>query len=306
MRSPQHLATPEKASLKRQSTDFYIRRLKHACEWLDLDQGRAHAYVRLLEEFDQIGQYSDEHILAYYESCEIVELVELWEYRVDEFPGLRVKLQRACSKGPVLADRESSSSSSNKPRNDVFAYLMTGKFVAAGISVTSVDGSGACIAAPASDADFTFIWRGTEFTVECKRMQSHLQLLKRVRDARNQIARTGRCGIIAIDCSVLRRPPGTLLETESPRQASEDISRWMQYSVEPLIRSRLSPTVLGYILYSRIPAMTATAILDANGTPYYRRDCISSTLGVGNPAYYDPSVLRDITQRLEMLSLRTQ
>lgn len=306
MRSTQHLATPEKASLSRESTDVYIRRLKHACEWLSLDRGRAHAYVRFLEEFDQMNQLSDEHILAYYESCEIVELVELWEDRVDEFPGLKAKLQTACSKGPILTERESISSSSNKPRNDAFAYLMAGKFIAAAISVINVDGISVYIDAPASDADFSFVWGRIEFAVECKRIQSHLQLPRRARDARNQITRTNRRGIIAIDCSVLRRPPATLLETESPRQAAEETSRWMQYNVEPLIRSCLSPTVLGFLLFSRIPAMTATAVLDSGGTPYRRRDCISSILGVGNPAYSDPSVLRDITQRLKRLSLRTQ
>lgn len=74
--------------LKKQTTDAFVRKLNRACHWLDIGQGRARAYLRLLEEFDQASQLTDKHILSYYESYEIVELFELWETRIHQFPGL--------------------------------------------------------------------------------------------------------------------------------------------------------------------------------------------------------------------------
>ena len=92
--------------LKKQTTDAFVQQLKRACHWLNIGQGRTRDYVRLLEEFDSVPQRSDKHVLAYYESCEIVEVLDLWENRVHQFPGLKAKLQTACRKGPILADGE--------------------------------------------------------------------------------------------------------------------------------------------------------------------------------------------------------
>ncbi len=134
--------------------------------------------------------------------------------------------------------------------------------------------------------------------VECKRLQSETQLLKRAKDARNQILRADRCGIIAIDCSALYRPSGTLLETDSPERAERDVSRWLETNIKPQVSPSLKPNILGFILYSRFPAMTATGILDSRGTVFRRRDYISSLLVVGNTSYPDLNVLQDIARLL--------
>lgn len=284
--------------LKKQTTDTFVQQLNCASQWLNIGQGRARAYVRLLEEFDRVHRRSREHILAYYESCEIVELFELWEDRVDQYSGLKAKLQTACKKGPIVTEDEKSSTSSNKPRNDVFVYLMAGKFLAASIPVSTVDGICASPDITESNADFSFRWNTLDMNVECKRINSPAQLLKRAKEARDQVLKTDRSGVIAIDCSVIARPPDTLLETESPLQAEREMSRWLEYNIVPQLQTALAPQILGFILFATIPAMTATGILDPGEQVYRRRDRISSILAVGNRSCSDRTILQSIAQRL--------
>ena len=296
----------QNSSLKKQTTTDYLCRLNHACEWLGIEQGRARDYLRLLREFDPDGHLSDAHILSYYESCEIVELCELWETRAGVFPGLKDKLRRACRQGPILREDENPSSSGNRPRNDTFAFLMAGKFIAAGIHVENVDRICSQSPMPPPDADFSFSWDGTSFDVECKRPRSEARLLERAKDARNQIRRAGRCGIVAIDCSVVYRPSGTLVETACPERAGREVSRWLETDIEPQVRPSLGPDILGFILYSRFPAMTGIGILDSKSTEIHRRDCISSLLAVGNRSYPDPSVLPEIERLLRKQAFTTR
>ena len=284
--------------LKKQSIRTFVQQLNRASDWLNIEQGRTRAYMRLLEEFDRVPLRSRQHILAYYESCEIVELLELWEYRIDQFPGLKTKLQTACRKGPIVTEDEKSSTSSNKARNDVFAYLMAGKFLAAGIPVSTVEGICASSGITESTVDFSFRWDPLDINVECKRISSPAQMLKRAKGARDQILKTGQSGVIAIDCSLIARPLGTLLETDSPLQAEREMSGWLEYNIMPQLLVALAPQILGFILFARIPAMTATGNLDPDGQVYRRRDRISSILAVGNRSCSDPTILQAIAQRL--------
>lgn len=289
--------------LKKQSVHAFIQQLNRASNWLDIGQGRTIAYLRLLEEFDRVPFRSRQHILAYHESCEIVELLELWEDRIDQFPGLKARLRAACMKGPIVTEDEKPSTSSNKPRNDVFAYLMAGKFLAARIPVSTVDGISASSDITNSTADISFRWNTRDINVECKRINSPVQLLKRAKDARNQIVTTGRSGVIAIDCSVIARPPDTLLETRSPLQAEREMSEWLEYKIVPQLLTALDPEILGFILLARFPAMTGIGIFNPSGQAYHRRDQISSILAVGNRSCSDQTILQTITQRLRKQAL---
>ena len=286
---------------KRDTSANYLHKLKDACAWLNIEQGRATDYRRLLDEFNKGGQ-SDEHILAYYESREIVELFELWEKRVDEFPGLGDKIRDIYKKGPVLRENEIIKSSSNRPRNDAFSFLVAGKFSAADIPIVQVDGIALKEVVCDSRADFTFRWGENEFNVECKRPQSKKQLPKRAKEARKQITQFGRFGIIAIDCSVLYRPPGTVVETSAPDATESQLSEWLRTNVGQKIQSSLLPKILGFILFARVPAMTSVGIFDSRGNFIRRRDSISSWLIIGNPDYPNPEILRSIALRLKMLS----
>ncbi len=295
----------QRPSLRKQTSADFLHKLRRACEWLQIERGRALEYLRLLEEFDSVNPLSDEHILAYYESYEILELFQLWHERINEFPGLKNKMKISCKQGPIMRDDENTSSSSNKPRNDAFGFILAGRFLSAGFSVECVDGISSCPVRQAPNVDFSFTWEGAYFNVECKRVQSDGQLLKRAKKARNQLSQIGDSGIIAVDCSVLYRPRGTVVETISPRQAESQMSRWLESSIEPIIRPSLSPKIVGFILFSRLPAMTSTGIVDPRGRFYRRRDSISSILAVGNPANADPSALEHIASTLRRRSMGT-
>ena len=155
------------------------------------------------------------------------------------------------------------------------------------------------------DKQVSFCWNALDINAECKRVNSPAQLPRRAKDARDQIARSGRSGIIAIDCSVLARPTGTLLETDSPVRAENQVSQWLEDNVVPQLQPSLSPNILGLVLFARIPAMTATGLLDANEQPYRRRDCISSILAVGNRSLPDQTMLREIARKLRMQARAT-
>lgn len=286
---------PQETSLKKQAIAKYLHKLEEACKWLNIEQGRAADYRRLLDEFER-GSRSGEHILAYYESYEIVELFDLWERRVDEFPGLKKKIRKVCKKGPVLREDETMSALSNRPRNDAFCFLAAGKFLAADISVVRVDGIASRQATFKSNADFTFRWEENYVDVECKRLQSENQLLKRAEEARDQSTRSGYYGIVAIDCSVLGRRAGTVLESSASDDAEFRLSEWLRTNIGPKIRSILSPKILGLILFLRVPAMTFVGMISSRAN--FRRDSISSWLVVGNPDCSNPEILQKIALRL--------
>lgn len=54
-----------------------VTRLAEACAWLRIDQGRAAEYGKLIREFFEGDARSTRHILAFGESCEVVDLFEL-------------------------------------------------------------------------------------------------------------------------------------------------------------------------------------------------------------------------------------
>ena len=288
--------------LEKQTMAEYLEKLKDACEWLGISKGRPAEYVRLLNEFDQ-ERRSDEHIMAYYESHDIVELCKLWRERIDAFPGLKDELRRVCEKGPVLSDKERTGSN-NRPRNDAFGYLVAGKFLAAGIPVVSVDGKASGEVAYESPADLIFRWGDISFNVECKRLQKEARLLERAKQAGKQITDSGRCGIIVMDCSAIRRPTGTLLDNSDPDDAGEQLFEWLETQVAPKITPNLSPDVFGFILFVGIPAMTHTGkILAPTGKRYQRPDVISAWLIVADNQHKDFEMLKRIGKMLNAQDL---
>ena len=282
----------------RQSAEEYVKTLESACSFWKIRQGRAREYVRRLIEFYQTETLTPEHLLAYYESFEIAELFELWKDHIDAFPGIEKKIRKACEKGPFLREDEAPGTSSNRPRNDAFCYLVAGKFLSASISVVSIDGLPSRHFAYKTSADFAFLWDAKLVSVECKRPQTQKALPKLVAKARDQIIASGLSGVVAIDCSVVCRPNGTVLEASTPRKAEYQLYKWLRYEVYPKIRSRLSEQVLGVLLYSRIPAMTATNLVDSRGESFRRRDCISSWLAVGSRTNQDCEILRNVANML--------
>jgi hypothetical protein len=100
----------------------HLSRLRKACVWIGVSQGRAQQYCQLIEEFWSHGPSTREHIFAHNESFENVDLFELWETVADEFPGLQKKIVKAVVAGPILREDERPHNASNRSRNDAFVY----------------------------------------------------------------------------------------------------------------------------------------------------------------------------------------
>ena len=134
--------------------------LDAACNWLEIGKGRAAQYSKLIKEFYEDDARSPLHILAYAESCEISDLFELWEYRINAFPGLDQKLKAVFLKGPLLREEENPATSNNQARNDAFVYMVAGRLLSASVPVLSVNGIGNRSSNCKSEADVVFEWNG--------------------------------------------------------------------------------------------------------------------------------------------------
>lgn len=275
-----------------------IRKLKKACKWCGVRRGRAIQYIRLLDEYDRLDSFSEEHFLASFESFELIELFDLWNSRSSCFPGVRKRIADVYSKGPVLSDKENTRASSNRSRNDAYCYVVAGRFLEANIDVVAVDGISRRGDDCESRSDLLIEIDGEFLSVECKRLQSENQLLRRSKKAHDQLLVSGNQGIIALDCSALFRPRGTVFQNSLSRNAKDVASDWLEKYVEPKVRDSLSVDVLGFLLFCRIPAMTPIRIVGQDGKPINRRDTVTSWLGVGNRRNSNYRLLAQIISKL--------
>ena len=285
--------------LKTYSNEQFTTQLREACKWLNINRGRAIQYIQLHEEFSQACTPSEKQILAYYESYDLVELYTLFESREGDFPGLTDKLRDVYQKGPLLTEDENPSTSSNKQRNDAFVFLLAGRFLAVGIHVVKVNGVGLHGSPCKSRSDFEFKYDEHYFSVECKRLQSESQLEYRAKQARKQIKKSGQFGIIAMDCSVIFRPKGTVFENFTQRGGETISSAWLEAEVASRLHRLQSPESLGFILFCRFPMMTPIRIVNKNNNSNFRRDCATSWLGVTNPNNPHRRVLEKLIMLLE-------
>ena len=236
-----------------------------------------------------------------------MDLFELWEHRVDDFPGLANRIRTVFNKGPLLREEENPGTSTNRARNDAFSYLVAGRLLAVGVPVVAIDGITSRDGNCTSEADVTFQWSGKLIDIECKRPQSYASLEERAKEARDQIQRpnrSGRHGVIALDCSVLVRRAGTLLESDSGKAAGRSVSIRLEKSIAHKVDASQTNLILGLLLFARVPVMTRgrqSPISTAEGKRIYdfRPDSISTWLVVSNAQYSGPDVLRCLAERLQ-------
>jgi len=244
-------------------------------------------------------------VLAYNESCEIVDLFDLWQGHADAFPGLREYLREVCRKGPTLREGEKPSASSNRPRNDAFACLVAGTLVNAGVRVVAVGGMRRTDFIGNVVADVTLSLGGSCIDLECKRPQGESGLVPLLRKARAQLeepTRERRPGIVAIDCSAIVRPPGSLLEYESGQNPEGQVSALLQ-AFPPTCDPCLTPQLLGLLLFARMAGMMRmgqSPVLSPGGRPIheFRPETIKSWLAVSNAQAPGGNTLREIAMRI--------
>lgn len=286
--------------LKKNSIIEHCALLDSACQWMALDKGRATEYRPLIEEFVN-GARKREHILAFGESSEIIDLFNMWESRIDDFPLLKGKMRDVFGKGPLFREDENLKASGNAARNNAFAFLVAGKLQNAGIPVVAVEGICAGGAVCQSNADLTIRWKDQLINFECKRPQTEAKLETRAKKARDQLrrsARNARLGVIAIDCSVIIRPADTVYENTDVQSSELKLSTHLEKVIYPKIHKFLDKSILGFILFSRVPAMTRLPIVTSTNESIYRPDCITSWLFVGNSRCPAQNYLKDLSARL--------
>jgi hypothetical protein len=282
----------------------HATRLEEACNWFGIARGRAQQYIKLLNEFHEEDKRTRRHILGFNESCEITDIHEMWQSKVDQFLGLKARLSVVLGSGPILREEETAQiSSNNRPRNDAFVYHLAGKLLEAGIKVVAVDGFLAKEAVAPENADITFRWGADMIDIQCKRPQSVRAIDKRVRQARKQIELKNRDGIIAVDCSAVIRRPGTLLECDSARQANDFVSRTLENIAAPAANKNRTKSILGFVLFARVPAMTKiqeSHIMSHHKEPlaYFQRDSICSYVFANNNESSHPELLRSVVENL--------
>ncbi|MCY3883682.1 MAG: hypothetical protein OXG24_02075, partial [Gammaproteobacteria bacterium] len=181
-----------------------------------------------------------------------------------------------------------------------FVFLLGGRLLAAGIPITQVDGIYRHQHSVGPSVDLSFSWDRSPTTVECKRARSKKNLIELAVKGCKQVEKSGRFGVLALDCSLLVRPEHTVLEIFSRQLKSKHILDWLETEIwakrmRDLIQKYSS--VLGMILYCRVPAMTR--ILEGSPTIKFRRDCVTTiaccspgTRSLGNP------MMQEINDRL--------
>ena len=210
-------------------------------------------------------------------------------------------------KGPSLREDENPNESTNRPRNDAFVFLLAGELMRANIKVIAVDGIVEQGTRCHKDADITFEWTESVIDVECKRPQTDKGLEERAEEALQQLtrpSRQGQLGIIAIDCSVLIRPPGKVINSNSAESAVQYIYKLLEEEIKPKVNRHIEPNILGYLLFARVPAMIPTKIspiLSPQGKPYinFRPDSITSTLCIANSSSSNLGIFRSIYENIK-------
>jgi hypothetical protein len=286
----------------------HLRSLKMACNWVGISRGRASGYYKYIRELFDHDIRSREHILAFNESCEIVDIYELWQQRIGIFPGLNEKIRRVFKKGPSLSEDERPDTSSQNPRDHAFEYLVAGKLLRAKIKVIAVDG--VMIAEGTDfdigDVDTAFQWNGLIINIECKRPQSEPALKGKVKQAHKKLTVApwrDHMGIIAVDCSVIIRQPGTLLEVDSPKQSHKALMMYLEKKIAEKLTMDLDSNILGFLVFARVPAMVRqkSRILSPRQKPitYYSLYSVSTFLCITNPSSTDSkNIFRSVCKRL--------
>ena len=289
------------------TSDAHLSNLRRACSWLNLSRGRAIDYVNLLQEYGDLKTLKREHVFSYFESVDLVEIFLLWKNRIDEFSGLRDHVRTIFKKGPILQSDEDPNESTNRSRNDAFTMMFAGRLLSAGIPVTVVEGCVKQESLVPTNADITFLFHGSELSIECKRLYSSdiNSLISRVKEARKQIINSRRNGILVIDCSsLIHTDKNSVLDNSATVQANQFCSDCMKSRLLPKLTDVFCTRVVGIILLCSVPAVTPMDKFK-NGKQQLRRDRVRSLLSIPNPAYsIDVDLMNDLYNKLSAESHR--
>lgn len=282
-----------------------ITQLQQGCAWAGIGRGRATQYGKLISEFFAGSGNSQEHVPACYEGSEIANVFELWNLKVEEYHGLKTKIAETFKCGPLVRENENLATSSNRPRNDAFSFLIAGRLLAAGCEVLAVDGIGRATESTRWVGDATVRHDGIVLDVQCKRPQTTDNIQSNIEKARNQIigAANPGAGIIAIDLSVIIRPSGMFLPADNVGIASAKLSGLIQPHAEAAFASMGCPQIAGIIWFATLPCRISGAYRiasPAGGKYEVDRPYHAAEIAIAlNPNSPHASALRSIGERLQ-------
>lgn len=279
--------------------------LKAALSWSGIEKGRVIKYQTMFSEIIEGKEKTRDHLFAYNELAELIEIYQLWENLILEFPGLKTKIKTAFTGGPLLPEDEQVKNAGNRPRNDSFVLLLAGKLNRVGLEILGVEGIPRTKKPQVVEqrmlkfleSDIWLNHSNLDIEIECKRPRSLGAIPKRVQKAQKQL--NGKVGIVAIDCSVSLRPSGMILDASTPEKASNFLSDLLASKVVPIVQNELDSNVIGAILHMRTPVHTidtVSPILGLTGMPIttYAQETASSLFFMANGDSPNVKVFRDI------------
>lgn len=234
-----------------------IARLKAACEWGALSRGRATLYAKLIKDLFNGKPHTDERIYAVNESFEITDIHRFWAPHTDRFPGIKDKICESLKSGPTIADKENLPSSSNRPRNDAFPFLLAGKLLAVGVEVLAVDGILAAGQTAQWRGDITIRLGSRVLDIQCKRPFTKETIVELAEEGAKQIIDAGQpgAGIVALDLSRTVRQAGEILPATSESQIHRNIDAKLTRAVpmNDLFGMLKNTKIIGFVVFGRIP-----------------------------------------------------
>ncbi len=261
--------------------------IKEICKWSGSNKGRLIEYQKILDQFHPPKIPSNELLICVADIIDIVEVWEFWRENEDDFPGIKKKVCNVINEGPTIADDENPQISDNKTRNDLFVYLLAGKLITAGIEVISIDGIPNKSNTQMGHGDLIVRWETKEFIIECKRPQKETSIRSNAKGARIQIEKSGKQGLLALDCSKPLRPNESLLDFSDNQAAQNYLLDRMENEITPLVKSQFRQSVLGAFLMISVPGVKKvgqSTILNNKGIPLteFKPFRVSTILFVSN------------------------
>lgn len=169
------------------------------------------------------------------------------------------------------ADFPSQNVVNTRGRDSLFEIFIAGRLNATGIKISR------------GEPDILCYKEGFEFGVAAKRIKSKNQILKRVKDARSQIERSGVPGVIALDLTPLQENYFKDIPIESAPLFFQKTKNFLDQNFEPLLpeiqKKCIRKHVFGVIAFVTMGALSdnGSTILMANHHSGHRL-CLPNTI----------------------------
>lgn len=234
--------------------------------WAEVNTGRFHRTLQLATECYEKGLDSRDHIYAFQELCEIIEVYTLWKSRVHDYSGLFQKIRIALKKGAVIKEDERQKSCD--ARNNLFTYYLAGRLVSKGNNVVAIDECVLSTIDRSTRADISILLGDCFIDIECKRPSNEKTFERNLWDACDQLGHSLRdnLGIVALDCSPFVPPIGKkgdeFWRKISRGDINEMLGRYLLEKIPKNLRVKLPQNIIGLFVFLRLASFSAIVMKD--------------------------------------------